>query len=346
MTGQSLQLDFHRAPLFSSFEDLWVEYFIRYFLSILQHNKPATTTPQSPEAKCLILQANSLPGQHSYSGSMALFTGNSYISSPLMFTLFSTVSVLALTLFIRRVRSGYHAFLALGPGGTPSTFMGYLRICVLRIFALRNPLNPPLLPVNLRPQTGILKDLPKRNSPRPKVAGIAPQRQVSQRGSASMYSALAAAIKDISIHNSDHLYLGTSCFEKHSTGLFSLPTLINQVTCNGEVCHAHPSDGSLHLTLHPADVKYVIEKGWGERHPLARESWWWKLRFVPVGFVMIYAPQTMEELQCVIQIIHAATWWVTGMEPRSKDCAYKTAAVAKAQGRRSDDSQPAINVAN
>ncbi|WEW55787.1 hypothetical protein PRK78_001220 [Emydomyces testavorans] len=271
---------------------------------------------------------------------MTLMDGDSYVSSPFMAALLSTLFLLALSLFVQRVRTGYRAFLALGPGGTPSTFMGYLRICVLQIFALRNPLNPPYLPPNLHIQTGILKNLPKRSGLRPKIAGIAPQRQITQRGSPTMYSALTAAIKDISIRNSDHLYLGTSCFEKHSTGLFSVPKLRNQATCNGEVCHSHPSDGSLHLTLHPADVKLIIEKGWGERHPLARESWWWKLRFVPVGFVMIYAPQTMEELQCVIQIIHAAAWWVTGMETHCQALKCKTTAL-QAQWERGNDSQPA-----
>lgn len=54
-----------------------------------------------------------------------------------------------------------------------------------------------------------------------------------------------------------------------------------RLTCGGEVCHSHPSDGSLHLVLHPADVRAVLEKGWGERHPLAWDDgedgwcWWW-----------------------------------------------------------------------
>jgi hypothetical protein len=72
----------------------------------------------------------------------------------------------------------------------------------------------------------------------------------------------------------------------------------------------------MHLTLHPADVKLIIDKGWGERHPLARESWWWRVRFVPPGFVIIYSPRTTEELRCVIEIIRAAAWWVSGTEPR------------------------------
>ncbi|EER28024.1 hypothetical protein CPC735_033600 [Coccidioides posadasii C735 delta SOWgp] len=289
-------------------------------------------------------QAASSSTQQFGAGYMALIDVDSYTSSLLMLTLLSTISILVLTLFIRRVRSGYHAFLALGPGGTPSTFRGYLRICVLQIFVLRDPLNPPCLPPDLHPHAGILQNLPKRSLSRPKVAGIAPQRQITQRGTSAMYSALAAAIKDISVHNSDRFYTDTSCFEKHSTGLFSVPTLRNQPTCNGEVCHSHPSDGSLHLTLHPLDVKHIIDKGWGERHPLARESWWWKLRFVPTGFVMIYAPQTIEDLQCVIQIVHAAAWWVTGIEPRSQSCTHKVATL-QVQRATHGDSQAETNSA-
>ncbi|KAK2739545.1 hypothetical protein FQN55_009421 [Onygenales sp. PD_40] len=230
-------------------------------------------------------------------------------------TLF-TITTLCLTIFARRVRKGYLAFLALGPGGTPSTPLGYLRICLLQVFILRNPLNPPAVPPHIHPQTGILKDLPKRTGSRPEVIGLAPQRQVTERGSQAMYAALTTAIKEFSVRHADSLFLATSCFEKHSTGLFSLPRCQSHLTCNGEVCHSHPSDGSMHLTLHPADVKTIIEKGWGERHPLARDSWWWKFRFVPPTFVLIYSPRNLEELRCITQIIYAASWWVSGIDLR------------------------------
>ncbi|KAL2221113.1 hypothetical protein M432DRAFT_257378 [Thermoascus aurantiacus ATCC 26904] len=217
---------------------------------------------------------------------------------------------------IKRIRNDYQAFLALGPGGTPSTPRGYLRICVLRLFALRNPFEPPSLPPFLQPQHGILKDLPKRSGRRPRVAGIAPQRQMTQRGGPAMYEALSAAIRNLAQSHPDRLFLATSCFEKHSTGIFCHPAFRHRPTCNGEVCHAHPSDGSMHLTLHPADVKLVIERGWGERHPLARESWWWRAKIVPPGFVMVYAPRDEEELRCVMEIVRAAAWWVSGTELR------------------------------
>ncbi|OOG00958.1 hypothetical protein ASPCADRAFT_125961 [Aspergillus carbonarius ITEM 5010] len=252
------------------------------------------------------------------------------------------------TIFLlHQIRKDYHAFLALGPGGTPSTPTGYLRICLLRLVTIRDPFHPPSLPRTLLPQTGLLSStsIPYRTGPRPTVAGIAPQRQTTQKGSLAMYDILSTEIQRLVSQHPETLYEGTSCFEKHSTGVFCTgPTTApnphhtssttkerdidisstiltrphqwrHRRTCNGEVCHAHPSDGSLHLTLHPADVKLVIERGWGQRHPLTRESWWWcYLRTVPTGFVMVYAPRNREELETVLEIIRAAAWWVSGEE--------------------------------
>ena len=37
---------------------------------------------------------------------------------------------------------------------------------------------------------------------------------------------------------------------------------------DGEIAHAHPSDGSLHVWLSQADARTVVENGWGMRFPL------------------------------------------------------------------------------
>ncbi|RAK97099.1 uncharacterized protein BO80DRAFT_438000 [Aspergillus ibericus CBS 121593] len=260
--------------------------------------------------------------------------------------------VLLPTIFLfHQIRKDYHAFLALGPGGTPSTPTGYLRICLFRLVTIRDPFHPPSLPPSLLPQQGLLAAIPYRSGPRPTVVGIAPQRQMTQKGTQAMYETLSTEIQRLVSQHPETLYEGTSCFEKHSTGVFCTgpaapnPTTTSNTntnitpnrdisstilthnhqwrhrrTCNGEVCHAHPSDGSLHLTLHPADVKLVIERGWGQRHPLTRESWWWcYLRTVPTGFVMLYAPRNRDELETVLEIIRAAAWWVSGEElPRGE----------------------------
>ncbi len=51
----------------------------------------------------------------------------------------------------------------------------------------------------------------------------------------------------------------------------------------------HTSDRSLHLNLHPDDIKEVLLKGWGQRHPMAWSGWVYTP--VPCTFVMIYAPR-------------------------------------------------------
>lgn len=201
----------------------------------------------------------------------------------------------------------YKAFLALGPGGTPPTLSGYLRVKTLGLFALQNPHKPGPTPRELQGTAGHLQSLPRRKGSKPVTKGIAPHRQVTQRAGLDAYRLLEAAIHRIG-QESEWLHIGTSCFEKHGTGLFSRsPT---QKTCLGEICHTHPSDGSMHLTLHPKDVKIVLEAGWGERHPLARGGWF--ERFVPAGFMMIYAPTTPKDVEVLMEIVEAAVWFVSG----------------------------------
>lgn len=81
------------------------------------------------------------------------------------------------------------------------------------------------------------------------------------------------------------------------------------------MCHAHPSDGSLHLTLHPADAKVLLEMGWGERHPLAKGGWF--RRFVPREFVLVYAPRTEGDVGVVMDVVAAAVWWVSGVDVKA-----------------------------
>ena len=72
-----------------------------------------------------------------------------------------------------------------------------------------------------------------------------------------------------------------------------------------EFAHIHP-DGSLHLPLPIERALEVVEKGWGKRHPWAdrRDGWG--------GFVMLFTPQSMEELTITFQLIVESYNYVTG----------------------------------
>ena len=60
--------------------------------------------------------------------------------------------------------------------------------------------------------------------------------------------------------------------------------------CGREFAHVHPADGSLHVTL-PSGVRTeVLEKGWGEPHPLS-------------GTMLVFGPRRSRELEVVWQIL-------------------------------------------
>ncbi|KAK0911044.1 hypothetical protein LTR91_014556 [Friedmanniomyces endolithicus] len=229
------------------------------------------------------------------------------------FQFVAAVLLLAVVLpLARHLRDEYLSFVALGPGGTPTTLAGFVRVKVLSLFALRDPYVPAShIPKRFQGSRGYLVNgLPERRRPRPVTKGIAPHRQVTQRAPPALYAQLALAIENLAASSDSHFRLGTSCFEKNGTALFSRsPT---KRTCGGEIVHAHPSDGSMHLTLHPADARRVLEAGWGERHPLARGGWW--ERFVPGGFVMVYAPVEEGEVGIVMEVVRAGAWFVNGGE--------------------------------
>jgi Family of unknown function (DUF5519) len=223
-----------------------------------------------------------------------------------------TCTLLALAPLPFIIYNDYENFLNLGPGGTPSTFLGYLKIAYLRLFALSDPYTPATFSEKIYPVTGYYQRahtwLPERTGPRPKIAGIAPQRQLDQPGCAQMYKMLRTSLENLVVRHPDSFRVGTSCFEKKGLALFARDPI--NPTCRGEICHVHHSDRSMHMNLHPDDAKVVLEKGWGERHPLARGGW--MKQYVPREFIMVYAPRDRTELDVVCRIIEAAGFWVSG----------------------------------
>ncbi|KAH3918471.1 hypothetical protein HBH56_037120 [Parastagonospora nodorum] len=239
-------------------------------------------------------------------------TTTAIMSEQTMHLLTTALTLLLPPLLALYIHNDYKAFLSLGPGGTPATPLGYLKIKLLSLVCLRDPLRPMPIPAHFRPQTGYFTStaLPTRKGPRPQVRGIAPQRQKTQESPAAVYTQLVERLSALAADPRNKLVERTSCFEKNSSGLFASVPITR--TCGGEICHAHPSDGSMHLTLHPADAKLVLENGWGERHPLARGGWC--RRFVPKEFVLVYAPRDAAEVEVVMNIVAASVWWVSGID--------------------------------
>jgi len=225
------------------------------------------------------------------------------------------VAVIFLTLatilpFVLAFHLRYLAYLSLGPGGTPATFLGFLKIQILGLFAVKDPFHVDHALHKSKSSTGYLSSIPERKGSPPEVRGIAPQRQITQKAGEKLFKMLQAHIQGMSMAN-DTIIFGTSCFEKHGSGLFSTaPAYPTSHRCKSEICHLHGIDGSMHMLLHPVDAQTVFDAGWGQKHPLARGGFF--ERFVPVGFVMVYAPRDEMEVETVMRIVRAAAWYVGG----------------------------------
>lgn len=214
--------------------------------------------------------------------------------------LFAVFAALATILtFAWHLHLDFLAFLALGPGGTPSTTAGFMRVKLLSLLALKNPYLPRTMLPGDCAEYGYLADLLERKGERPITRGIAPHRQITQKASETSYEILSSTIVALG-SSSGSLVAGISCFERHGIALFN-----GLQTKRNEICHLHASDGSMHVVLGNADSKTVLESGWAERHPLSRGGWF--ERFVPAGFVLVYAPRDEADMKIVLRIVEAGT---------------------------------------
>jgi hypothetical protein len=224
----------------------------------------------------------------------------------------------AIVLVFSLVKKDYQAAVARGTGGTPSSFFGYLELNFFRLFQVRDPRTALEVSPQLYMQRGFLERLPVRQGLRPRIVGLAPQRQITQIGPKPMYEALAGIIIDFERSHQAQCYLGRSTYKNNNTALFARTTGYSRTKYHGEICHAHPNDGSMHLNMHPADIKIVVEAGWGERHPLARENWLWNLVCpVPAGLTLVYSPREEKELEVMKDVVKAAAWWLSGVDSKS-----------------------------
>lgn len=112
-----------------------------------------------------------------------------------------------------------------------------------------------------------------------------------------------------------------------------------------ELAHIHHLDGSLHIVLSPQDARKVIQRGWGELHPLAgllyrgyhfppywlphwffnifggqsQTRWAYlqrnkdtKSKLIPPTYCLIYAPNTAEQIEWTKAILDSTASWCLG----------------------------------
>lgn len=188
--------------------------------------------------------------------------------------------------------SDYRAWRALGVGGLPPTWRGWATMTRLRR-RMRDPLDTSGFT-----GAGTL-DLPARAGDRPRIAPHPiPHRQLSDHAPAAAKAALAAAFDAAVAAAPDALAFRPSHFEKHNP---AITARCCAAADHGEIAHIHPSDGSMHMILGPADARIVIARGWGERHGLAGVAFG-----LPPTYLLIYAPRAVAEVAPIAAILAAA----------------------------------------
>ncbi|KAF8448549.1 hypothetical protein BGX38DRAFT_1067071, partial [Terfezia claveryi] len=211
----------------------------------------------------------------------------------------------------------YQAFISLGRGGVPWNFYGYLFITAHRPLTIRSVLLHPTVPTHLTNKGHLTpSSLPTRPGLRPVVKGIIPQRQTTQQGTPITFALTHAALSALANAYPTKCRAAESQLEFHSKGLHSLIDRTGNPTSRklcreSEICHVHAVDGSMHVEVHPEDAKIIIDKGWGERHPLAN-GWAPMGKFLAEGFMLVYAPRNLEEVEVVMRIVGAGMGWASG----------------------------------
>ncbi|KAI0784337.1 hypothetical protein C8Q75DRAFT_736212 [Abortiporus biennis] len=236
---------------------------------------------------------------------------NFVIRRPLL-TAFAAVSLVSTPWLY----NNYLHFLEIGPGALPYNVFGWLIALALRPFA-RNTKTVDGYVRKGEDEKGFLEGgFKERRGGRPKMSWhVAPVRQLDRLASKDMNEKLDALFDQIVTLNPSLIQYATSPHERLHNGIVLHPSLPapHPVASHAlrEVAHIHPSDHSMHVVLAPKDCKIVIEKSWGERHPLSGSP---VFKILPKEYVGIYAPRDDEELEVVKKILVASLKYMTGRE--------------------------------
>jgi phospholipase/carboxylesterase len=154
--------------------------------------------------------------------------------------------------------------------------------------------------------------LPERSGPRTQTSGTVPHVQIGVKPVTAVNDELfrrAFALPGVenrptivSLPGARGMWISDDIALAHPEAIVS----------GREFAHIHP-DGSLHTPLPYERALEVAEKGWGERHPWADEREGWD------GLVMLFTPQSMAELDIIIQLIVESYNHVTGQAIQATD---------------------------
>ncbi len=149
--------------------------------------------------------------------------------------------------------------------------------------------------------------LPNREGERPITSFRMPHQQLNQNPSLEIYKMLSNLIFSLP-------------YVVESESLVSVPgaraAWIKDDAVNArkelmwgglEFAHIHPPyDGSLHLVLPKQWENEVLNKGWGEPHPV------YEKKLIDLPFYMIYSPRTLDEVYIVFNIFLMSYSYVLG----------------------------------
>jgi hypothetical protein len=231
----------------------------------------------------------------------------------------ATSAALAFSLSLSWLLSDFHAWKAFGTGGTPPTWAGYWRMTNLRIGRLLlfggDDLRDASRLSGKGPRYLDPSSLSMRQGATPRIVSrTMPQRQVPYKPieiQQGVSERLESLITTVAAKYPDRLELRPSKTEGGTALAIyakeNLPTIKDVAKTDQilgtEIAHVHPAEGSLHVWLTEADAKTVVEKKWGMRFPL---------NFVDKGFIMIYSPRTIAEVEVAEMIVKAGVANVTG----------------------------------
>lgn len=153
--------------------------------------------------------------------------------------------------------------------------------------------------------------LPVRTSPQPKTSTGIPHKQINIKPIPEIQEELARRIYSIpGIEDKPSVVMLWQ-------GLWLSEDLVLEnpqaVISGRELGHIH-DDGSMHIFLDPQRASEAIELGWAIDHPFAaRGQGGWD------GFVMLYTPLSIEELDINFELIVGAFNFATGQNLVAKD---------------------------